>query len=127
MEGCQVQQHKETFTYTYSAKRQEEIKSIRQKYLTNEDDKMEQLRKLDQSVTKPGMIIGIGIGLIGTLIFGLGMTCVLEWNLIGAGIGIGLVGCVGVALAYPIYKVITKKQKQKLAPEIIRLTNELMK
>lgn len=47
-----------TFTYTYSASQQEELKSIREKYATptEAEDKMEQLRKLDASVTKPGMI-----------------------------------------------------------------------
>ncbi|MBP3888097.1 MAG: DUF1515 family protein [Cellulosilyticum sp.] len=116
-----------TFQYTYSAEQQGEIKSIRQKYVANEDDKMSQLRKLDESVTRPGTILGIVVGIIGTLVFGLGMTCVLEWKLIGIGCMIGIIGCVGIALAYPLYKIITKKQKEKLAPEIIRLTDELMR
>lgn len=42
------------FTYTYSAAEQEEVKKIRQKYLRPEENKMEQLRKLDESVTKRG-------------------------------------------------------------------------
>ena len=39
-----------TFQYTYSAKQQEEIRRIRKKYLPQEktEDKMEQLRRLDQ-------------------------------------------------------------------------------
>ena len=41
----------ETFEYTYSAKRQEEIEAIKNKYLPPKEDKMEQLRKLDTSVT----------------------------------------------------------------------------
>ena len=47
---------KETFNYTYSASQQEEIKKIREKYSAPEkqEDKMEQLRRLDKSVTKPG-------------------------------------------------------------------------
>ena len=45
-------QEKETFTYTYSAQQQEEIKNIRKKYLAPEEDKMEQLRKLHHSATQ---------------------------------------------------------------------------
>ena len=38
-----------TFHYTYSAKQQEEVQRIRKKYLPPEEDKMEQLRRLDRS------------------------------------------------------------------------------
>ena len=41
-----MEEKKESFHYTYSAKQQEEIQSIRKKYLPQED-KMEQLRRLD--------------------------------------------------------------------------------
>ena len=41
-------QQKDGFRYTYSAKDQEEIRSIRQKYVPREEDKMERLRRLDR-------------------------------------------------------------------------------
>lgn len=37
------------------------------------------------------------------------------------------VGGILASLAYPIYNVIVKAKRKKLAPEIIRLTDELMK
>ena len=43
------------------------------------------------------------------------------------GILIGIVGIVLVCVAYPIYNAIVKKEREKIAPEIIRLTDELMK
>ena len=43
------------------------------------------------------------------------------------GIVVGLVGMVPVALAYPIYDRVLKKQRKKIAPEILRLTDELLK
>ena len=43
------------------------------------------------------------------------------------GIIIGIVGIVLVSLAYPLYNRIVKKEREKIAPEIIRLTDELMK
>lgn len=116
-----------TFTYSYSARQQEEVKKIRQKYLPREEDRMEQLRKMDQSVTKPGMIIAVTLGVISTLIMGTGMCCVMKWNLFLPGILIGIVGIAGMAAAYPLYQSVTKRQREKLAPQILKLTEELMK
>lgn len=124
-----MEEKKETFTYTYSAKQQEEIKNIRQKYLPKEEDKMDQLLKLDESVTKPGMITALIVGIISVLILGVGMCCTMVWadTMFIPGIIIGVIGIAGVMSAYPLYTNITKKQREKLAPEIIRLTDELIK
>jgi hypothetical protein len=43
------------------------------------------------------------------------------------GIIIGLIGGIIAALAYPIYNAIIKAKRRKIAPEIIRLTDELLK
>lgn len=121
----------DTFNYTYSATQQEEIKRIREKYRppAQEEDKMEQLRKLDASVTKPGTIVSLIIGFISSLILGVGMCCTMVWaeTFFIIGIVVGVVGIIGVIAAYPIYTKITKRQREKLAPEIIRLSDELMK
>lgn len=119
----------QSFQYTYSAKQQEEIKNIRQKYMLKEEDKMEQIRRLDESVTRPGTIAAIVVGFISTLLLGLGMSCTMVWaeKLFIPGIVIGILGIIGIAAAYPVYVSMTKKQRQKLAPEILRLSEELMK
>ena len=39
------------------------------------------------------------------------------------GILIGSVGIAGIIAAYPLYSRITKRQRRKLAPEIIKLTD----
>lgn len=120
---------KNNFSYTYSAKQQEEIKNIRKKYLPKEEDKMEQLRKLDQNAAKPGKIASLTLGIVGTLILGVGMCCTMVWadKLFIPGIVIGVIGIAAVLAAYPVYTHITKKQREKIAPEILRLTEELMK
>lgn len=117
------------FNYTYSAPEQEELKRIKEKYLPKEArlDKMEQLRRLDRSVERPGMILSLGMGVIGTLIFGAGMSCVMVWNLLGLGIAVGLAGVALLSAAYPVYKTVTEKRKAALAPQILALTEELMK
>ena len=110
-----------------SAKEKKEIEKIRSKYVPNENDKMEQLRRLDAGVTKKGTVWSLIIGIIGSLILGVGMCCAMLWNMYIIGSGVGILGIALVALAYPVYTAITKKEREKIAPEIIRLTDELMK
>ena len=120
----------EVFNYTYSASQQAEIKGIREKYMppTEEEDKMERLRRLDRSVTKTGTTVSILVGVISALVLGVGMCCTMVWEgLMLPGIVIGVVGIVGIISAYPLYTYVTKKQREKVAPEILKLSDELMK
>ena len=119
---------KETFQYTYSAPDQSEVKKIREKYLPKEMTKLDQLRALDASVTKRGNAISVVHGTLYTLLLGLGMSCCMVWagSWFLPGIVIGCVGLAGVAATYPIYNRIVKQDKAKLAPEILRLTEELI-
>ena len=50
-----------------------------------------------------------------------------EDTTMSVGIIVGIVGGILASLAYPIYNAIVKAKRKKLAPEIIRLTDELMK
>ncbi len=124
-----MSEQNDTFNYNYSAKQQEEIRKIREKYVPKEESKMEQLRRLDASATKPGIIAAMTLGIISTLVLGVGMCCVMVWEdrLFIPGIIIGVIGILGIVLAYPLYNRMTKKRREKLAPEILRLTDELSK
>ena len=125
----------ESFNYTYSAKQQEEIKAIRKKYEAPEENKMEQLRRLDASATQKATTRSMTVGIIGALIMGLGMSIIMTD--IGAvfgsflsmlvGIVIGIVGIVLVCLAYPTYHRTLKAERERIAPEVLRLSDELMK
>ena len=124
------------FSYTYSAKEQAELKKIREKYTapTETEDKMARLRKLDAGVTKTAQAIALIFGILGTLILGLGMSIIMTdlSDIFGdlsmvIGIAVGLFGGTLASLAYPIYNAIVKAKRKKIAPEIIRLTDELMK
>jgi hypothetical protein len=119
--------NKETFYYTYSAKDQEEIEKIRLKYIPKEESKMEQLRKLDESATKPGTIAALALGIVSALLLGIGMCCSMVWadRYFVQGIVIGLLGIAGAVAAYPLYNHITAKKREQIAPEILRLTEEL--
>ena len=120
----------EKFNYSYSAKQSAEVEKIRKKYTepTEKEDKMEKLRHLDASASKPGIITAWCLGIAGALLLGVGMCCTMVWadTLFVPGIVIGVVGIACVAAAPAVYKRITKKRRKKLAPEILRLTDELM-
>lgn len=122
------------FQYTYSAEEQAEVENIRKKYLPKEEDKMEQLRKLHNGTTAKAQAWAIAIGVIGALTLGTGMS--LFMTQLGATLGnlsmvigviLGLGGIVLVALAYPVYNRVLKKERERIAPEILRLSEELLK
>ena len=129
-----MKENNQTFHYTYSAQQQDEIKAIRNKYAPPQENKMDQLRKLDLRTTQKAQTWSIVCGVIGALILGTGMSLTLtEPSALShaaallIGIPVGLIGIVLVALAYPVHNYVLKKERQRIAPEILRLTDELLK
>lgn len=129
---------KETFNYTYSAKQQEEIKAIRKKYAPpEEEDKMARLRRLDAGVTRKASYVSVSVGVFGALLLGSGMSLAMTdiGGVLGLsvllsmliGIGVGVAGIATVCCAYPIYNRVAKKERERIAPEILRISDELMK
>lgn len=117
-----------SFEYTYSAKQQEEIERIRRKYMPKKEDKMALLRKLDRDVTKPGTIWSLVVGIIGCLVFGVGMCCILVWPIsFVVGIVVGILGMLIMGAAYPLYARITARERERIAPQILALLEELSK
>ena len=127
-------ENKEGFNFTYTAQQQKEVEAIRKKYLPKEEDKMQQLRRLHAVPTRKAQTCAVAVGVIGALIMGTGMSLAMTdiGTALGSlamalGIAVGLVGMVLVALAYPLYNRVLKKQREKIAPEILRLSDELLK
>lgn len=127
-------ENNQSFEYTYSAEQQKEIEAIRKKYLPKEEDKMEQLRRLHAVPTQKAQAASIAIGVMGALIMGTGMSlfmtelgAVLGGFAMVLGIIVGIVGMALVVLAYPVYNRVLKKQRERIAPEILRLSDELLK
>lgn len=127
-------ENKDNFKMTYSASQQEEIRQIREKYVVKKEDKMNQLRALDAGVGRKATVISAIVGVIGILTMGGGMSLVmtdlgrkLGDVAVPLGIVIGIIGIIAVAAAYPIYTRTLKREREKVAPQIIQLTNELMK
>ena len=124
------------FTYTYSAQERSEVENIRNKYMPKEESKMEQLRKLHNSAGQKAQAWALTVGILGALILGTGMSLFMSdlGLMLGLhhgismliGIVAGLAGLVLVALAYPVYNRTLEKERQRIAPEILRLTEELL-
>ena len=126
------------FSYTYSAKEREEIEKIRNKYApdTKKEDSVARIRRLDAKVVGTAQAYSLVFGVIGTLILGFGMSlCMTELaSMLGLsgvmamviGISLGFVGGILASLAYPVYNFIIKRKRAKIAPEIIRLSDEVL-
>ena len=126
------------FSYTYSAKEREEIERIRNKYApdTKKEDSVARIRRLDAKVVGAAQAYSLVFGVIGTLILGFGMSlCMTELaSMLGLsgvmamviGISLGFVGGILASLAYPVYNFIIKRKRAKIAPEIIRLSDEVL-
>lgn len=118
------------FEYSYTAPTSEErkyIESIRGQYAEKSPPtKLERLKELDRKVRNMSKAVAITVGICGTLIFGLGMSMFLEWEMTLWGAIAGAVGCLIAALAYPVYRLVAANLRKKYSAEILRLTDELL-
>ena len=117
---------KRTFTYSYSAKENEEAKSIREKYLPKEQTALDKAKKLDGKVKLAGRIEALAVGIIGILVFGIGMCMGLGAILGGMTLAVvlGIIGSLIMLCAYPVFKALHRSAREKYVPEILRLTED---
>ncbi len=127
-----MENNKDVFEYTYYAPSEDEkkqIQSIRQQYLEPQrksESKFDRLKKLNAKVKKTATYFALIAGIIGCLVFGLGLTMVLEWSLFVWGIIVMLIGSVAMALAYPLYNFLLAKGRKKYGEEILSLSKDLL-
>lgn len=119
------------FEFKYVAPTSEErkeIESIRNNYITQSKsvNKLDYLRNLDKKVKNTPSVISLIVGIMGLLIFGLGMSMVLEWDLIAWGVVVSVVGLIPIIFAYPLYLKVTKLLKNKYSKEILEISDELL-
>ena len=115
------------FSYTYSAACNQEVLNIRKKYLPKEENKLEELMRLDRLVQNSGVKESLCAGIGGCLIFGLGLC--LSMGVIGPmfwpGVILGLIGSAGMLAAFPVYRKFFNKAKALHVPRILELTAQL--
>lgn len=119
-------EQKESFIYNYSASEQKELQRIREKYInTKEKSNIEKIKELDKQTTKRATIYSLILGIISSLILGIGMSCTMIWtSLFVLGIFIGLIGIAGMIFSYPVYNYFVKIDKEKVKDQILKLCNE---
>ncbi len=119
----------EAFNYRYSAAQNKEVEDIRKRYMPQGESKMDRLKKLDSQVQLAGVIQALTLGIIGCLIFGIGM-CFFLGVFTGEAWLTALLMIVGTIImlpAYPTFRYISRATKKRLTPEILRLSEEIMK
>lgn len=119
-----------TFSYKYSAKENKEIQEIRKKYLPQSESKMDELKRLDEVVQNSGILESLCVGVGGLLVFGLGMCFAMQVIgrgvlMIALGVLFGIAGMVCMVAAYPVYRSVFTKTKEKYKSRILELTEEL--
>ena len=120
-----------SFHYEYSAPTEEErkqIESIRKQYQAKPtaDNKLERLKALHAQVKNGAMITALTLGIVGTIVFGAGLAMVLEWQMWLWGVLLAAIGGGVAAVAYPVYKAVLKRNKEKYGAEILKLSQELL-
>ena len=110
------------------------VQKIRTQYTEKEHTELDELKELDAKVKRPVNIFAYIYGSISAIIMGSGMSLVMTD--LGASLGLGsamgpgvLVGIIGMAMAlttYPIYKKVLNARKKKYAPQIMKLSEQIM-
>ena len=111
------------------------VQKIRTQYTEKQHTELDELKALDAKVKRPANAFAYTFGSIGTIIMGAGMSLVMTD--IGAKIGmketmvpgivVGVAGMVMALANYPIHKKMLSNRKKKYAPEILKLSEKIMK
>ena len=111
------------------------VQKIRTQYTEKQHTELDELKALDAKVKKPAHVFAYIYGSFSAIVMGAGMSLVMTD--IGAMIGLSatmvpgiVIGIVGMGMAlttYPIYKKTLSNRKKKFAPQIMELSDRLMK
>lgn len=104
--------------------------AIAKEYAPKDNSKIIALKKLDNRAKLPATVFTYSFGIVSALVFGTGMC--LAMQVIGGGMAgmmlgilVGMIGMLGCAVNYPIYKKLLEKGKAKYAYEIVQLAREI--
>ena len=104
---------------------------IANEYAPKDASRVNALRKLDARAKLPANVSAYSIGIVSSLVFGLGMS--LSMRVIGAGttassafgIVLGVIGMAGMGVNYPIYRKLLEKGKRRYASQIMELARKI--
>ena len=111
------------------------VQKIRTQYTEKQYTQLDTLKALDAKVKRPANLFAYVFGSVSAIVMGAGMSLVMTT--IGQplgiqepmipGIAIGILGMGMALLTYPIYKGILSKRKKKYAPQILELSEKMMR
>jgi len=111
------------------------VRKIRTQYTEKQHTELDALKALDAKVKRPANVFAYTYGSLGAMVMGAGMSLVMTElgeiiglaNALVPGIVTGVVGMAMALSTYPIYKKLLSNRKKKFAPEILALSEKLMK
>lgn len=111
------------------------VNKIRSEYTEKQYGELNALKALDKKAKRPASVFAWTFGSLSAIVMGAGMSLVMtdissKLSLpspMAAGIVIGIVGMIGAIANYPIYKRLLASGRKKYAPEIIRLSDSIVK
>lgn len=124
------------YHYTYRAlspKQKREAESILREYepqSVQEKSDFEKLQILKRRIDDTSTVFGLVLGIVGCLIFGGGLSCILlrpeSVMFLIVGGALCLVGVAVMVVTYPLYRVLEKRLRKKYKDEIIRLCKSVL-
>lgn len=107
---------------------QKQIQAIKKQYEAKEITELDELKALDRKAKRPATIVAYVIGIVATLLLGVGMCLSMKviGNLMPLGIVIGLVGIALISTNHLIYNKVLAGGKKKYGQQIIDKSNKLL-
>ena len=111
------------------------VQKIRTQYTEKQHTELDALKELDAKVKRPANVFAYTYGSVSAIVMGAGMSLVMTdigatiglANAMVPGIAVGIVGLGMVLSTYPIYKGILNSRKKKHAPQIMALSEKLLR
>lgn len=100
-------------------------------YAPKDTSRIAALRKLDRHAKLPATVLAYSLGIVGTLIMGVGMCLSMRVigngsaAMVGLGIATGVAGLVLVGVNYPVYRKVLARGRERYAADIVRLAGEI--
>ena len=111
------------------------VQKIRTQYTEKEYTQLDELMALDRKVKRPANTFAYIFGIVSAITMGAGMSLVMTdigtqlgmSSTMVPGIVIGVVGLLLAIVNYPIYKKRMASRRKKYAPQIMHLSEQVMK
>lgn len=104
------------------------IEKIRRAYSAPVETDLDRLKALDKKVKRPVQVFAIILGILGSLLLGLGMSLAMKviGDMMLLGVVLGVIGILLVSANYTLYRALLDVRKRRYSAEILTLSEALM-